>query len=106
MTESKDKRIQMKEPTEITVPAEQTKPGPVFVPAVDIFEDDTSITLLGDIPGTKAGDLRVDLHDNILTLDAEIPPLKERMKSQSSENTRQAATSGSSPCRRSSTSQK
>jgi len=74
MAESKSKQIQVKEPTEVSTPAEQTKSGPVFVPAVDIFEDDTAITLLADIPGAKAEDFRVDLHDNILTLDAEIVP--------------------------------
>jgi len=31
---------------------EQTRPGPVYSPVVDIFEDDSSITVLADIVGS------------------------------------------------------
>jgi HSP20 family protein len=47
---------------------EQTRPGPVYSPAVDIFENDGSITVLADLPGVKASDLRIDLRENVLTL--------------------------------------
>jgi HSP20 family molecular chaperone IbpA len=50
-----------------TVP-EQTRTGPVYSPAVDIFENDNSITLLADMPGVKASDLEIDLRENVLTL--------------------------------------
>jgi HSP20 family protein len=52
------------------VPAgpEQTRPGPVYTPAVDIFENEDSITLLADMPGVKAADLKIDLRENMLTL--------------------------------------
>ena len=55
---------------EKNVPAvpEQTRPGAVFSPAVDIFENDNAITVLADMPGVKAADLKVDLRDNVLTL--------------------------------------
>jgi HSP20 family molecular chaperone IbpA len=52
---------------ESTVP-EQTRPGPVYSPAVDIFENENSITLLADMPGVKASDLKIDLRDSVLTL--------------------------------------
>ncbi|MBN1545826.1 MAG: Hsp20/alpha crystallin family protein, partial [Syntrophaceae bacterium] len=48
------------------------KPGLVFTPAVDIFETEKEITVLADMPGVKAGDLNIDLHENVLTLDSEI----------------------------------
>jgi HSP20 family protein len=54
-------------PTVTTVP-EQTRTGPVYSPAVDIFENDNSITLLADMPGVKASDLEIDLRENVLTL--------------------------------------
>ena len=56
--------------SEKAVPAvpEQTRPGAVFTPAVDIFENDQAITVLADMPGVKASDLKVDLRDNVLTL--------------------------------------
>jgi HSP20 family protein len=52
------------------VPAlpEQTRSGPVYTPAADIFENDNSITVLADMPGVKAGDLKIDLHESVLTL--------------------------------------
>ncbi len=52
----------------LTNPAEDTRPGPVFVPAVDIFETDTQITVLADMPGIPAENLDIDVNDGILTL--------------------------------------
>jgi HSP20 family molecular chaperone IbpA len=54
--------------TEIQKTAEQTRPGPVYSPAVDIFENDSSITVLADMPGVKAQDLQIDLRESVLTL--------------------------------------
>lgn len=68
------KEIQPKEKQEVSVPAEQTKPGPVFTPAVDIFETEKEITLLADLPGVKSNDLNVDLRYNVLTLTADVTP--------------------------------
>jgi HSP20 family molecular chaperone IbpA len=50
-----------------TVP-ERTRPGPVYSPAVDIFENDASITVLADMPGVKADDLNIDLRESVLSL--------------------------------------
>lgn len=47
---------------------EQTRPGPVHSPAVDIFEHESAITVLADLPGVKAQDLDIDLRENVLTL--------------------------------------
>ena len=60
---------------EVTSPAEQTRPGRVFTPDVDIFETEKEMTLLADMPGVKANGLNIDLNENILTLsgDVEIP---------------------------------
>jgi HSP20 family protein len=68
MADSESKALQAKEKAEVTTPAEQTRPGLVFTPAVDIFETDKEITLMADMPGVKPGDLDIDLHDNVLTL--------------------------------------
>jgi HSP20 family molecular chaperone IbpA len=54
-----------------TVP-EQTRPGPVYSPSVDIFENDNSITVLADMPGVKAQDLKIDLRESVLTLTARV----------------------------------
>jgi len=52
------------------VPAvpEMTRPGPVYTPAVDIFETEHSITVLADMPGVDAADLNIDLRESVLTL--------------------------------------
>ena len=47
---------------------EQTRPGPVYTPAADIFESENAITVLADMPGVKAQDLKIDLHDSVLSL--------------------------------------
>lgn len=51
---------------------EQTRPGPVYSPAVDIFENDQSITVLADMPGVKVDDLNIDLRENVLTLSGRV----------------------------------
>jgi len=51
---------------------EQTRPGPVYTPAVDIFENDDAITVLADMPGVKAEDLKIDLRESVLTLSGHV----------------------------------
>ena len=69
------KELKAKEKLEAAVPAEQTKPGSVFTPNVDIFETEKEITMLADIPGVKADDLVIDLRDDILTFTGEVKPV-------------------------------
>ena len=64
--------LKPQEKIEVATPAEQTKPGPVFTPKVDIFETEKEIILLADVPAVKAHGLGVDLKDNILTLAGEV----------------------------------
>jgi HSP20 family molecular chaperone IbpA len=73
MADTKSKALQAKEKSEVTAPAEQTVPGPVFTPAVDILETDKDITVLADMPGVGPSDLNIDLNDNVLTLSGEVP---------------------------------
>ncbi|OQX26139.1 MAG: heat-shock protein Hsp20 [Desulfobacteraceae bacterium IS3] len=68
--------LQAKEKQELAASGEQIKPGPVFIPAADIFETDKAIVLLADIPGVKTKDLNIDLRDNTLTLEGEIMPFE------------------------------
>lgn len=60
--------IQKSENTSVSAVPEQTRPGPMYSPSVDIFENENSLTLLADMPGVKAEDLKIDLRDNVLTL--------------------------------------
>ena len=70
-----DKEIQVRGKRELETEGERTKPGPVFVPAVDIFESETEITLLADMPGVSSENVSIDLHENQLTLAGEVEPL-------------------------------
>jgi HSP20 family protein len=72
MTEKERKELQAREKAEVSATAEQTRPGPTFTPAVDIFETDQEITVLADMPGVKAKDLSIDLRENTLTLSGEV----------------------------------
>jgi HSP20 family protein len=60
--------VQKAEKTDMPTVPEQTRPGPVYSPSVDIFENDNSIMVLADMPGVKAQDLNIDLRESVLTL--------------------------------------
>jgi HSP20 family protein len=72
-SDSKDLKVQEKQ--EVSSPAEQTRPGLVFTPSVDIFETESEITLLADMPGVEHDDLTIDLRDDVLTLEGDIAAL-------------------------------
>jgi HSP20 family protein len=72
MAEKEKKELQAREKAEVSTPAEQTRTGPTFTPAVDIFETDQEITVLADMPGLKARDLAIDLRENTLTLSGDV----------------------------------
>jgi len=76
MTDKESKDLQVKPKQKLTSPAEQTRPGLVFTPNVDIFETDNEITLLADMPGVSADNLTIDLRENILTLTGEVAPFE------------------------------
>lgn len=76
MTESDSKELKVKEKQELASPAEQTRPGPVFTPNVDIFETEKAITLMADLPGVKSKNLSIDLRDDILTLVGDVEPFE------------------------------
>ena len=67
---AREDRTDMQKPDKAGVSAvpEQTRSGPVYSPAVDIFENDHAITVLADMPGVRAEDLKIDLRESVLTL--------------------------------------
>lgn len=69
-----DSSIQTADKQEVSSTAEPTMEGPVYNPAVDIFEDANGLTLLADMPGVKADRLSIDLNDNVLTIRGEVQP--------------------------------
>lgn len=69
-----NKELPAKEKREATRPAEQTRPGLVFTPDTDIFETDTALTLLADMPGVLPENLNIDLRDDVLTISGNVKP--------------------------------
>ena len=72
MAETKD--LKVKEKQELQSSAEQTKPGLVFTPDVDIFESENEITLLADMPGVTSDNISIDLNEGVLTLTGDVKP--------------------------------
>ncbi|UCH19553.1 MAG: Hsp20/alpha crystallin family protein [Deltaproteobacteria bacterium] len=76
MVDTDTSELQAKEKVEVASSVEQTKPGRLFTPAVDIFETEKEIALLADLPGVKTDGLTIDLRDDTLTLTGEVKPFK------------------------------
>ena len=66
-----DKELQLRSKQEVTG-REQTRPGPVFIPAVDIFETENEITLLADMPGVSSDRVGIDPHEHPITLTGDV----------------------------------
>jgi HSP20 family protein len=75
MTAHNTKELKVREKQEISTPAEQTRPGLVFTPGVDIFETEKELVLLADMPGVQGEDLNIDLRDDTLTIAGEVRPI-------------------------------
>ncbi len=60
--------IQKSDSSAVPAVPENTHAGPVYTPAVDIFETDNAITVLADMPGVEPSNLTIDLRESILTL--------------------------------------
>lgn len=60
--------IQARDKQEVKGASEQTTPGRVFSPLVDIFEDDEALTIVADMPGVPSENVSIDLREDVLTL--------------------------------------
>jgi len=71
---AEQKELQVKDKQALDGGAEQTRPGPAFVPDVDIFENDNEIRMFVDMPGVAPQALSIDLRDDTLTLSGDVAP--------------------------------
>jgi len=53
--------------------AEATSDKPMFSPVVDIWETETGLMLVADMPGVSPEELSLDLQDNTLTISGRVP---------------------------------
>ncbi len=70
MTDQTSREIEAREKAEILT--EDTRPGRIFRPDVDILEHSDAYVILADIPGAREEDVDVRLDKGVLSLDARI----------------------------------
>ncbi len=63
-----EKRLQASEKKEVQARGEMTRTLPVFVPNVDIYENDEALVLVADMPGVGSQGADIHLEDNELTI--------------------------------------
>jgi len=71
-----DSALHTREPQEASTSeaTEATHAGRVVAPAVDIFENARSLTLLADMPGVAPDNLEIDLNEGVLTVTGRVSP--------------------------------
>ncbi len=62
------KEMELQKKKELQPSAEGTRPGPVFIPAVDILETQDDIIVLADMPGVDSKNVDIDVKENQLTI--------------------------------------
>lgn len=63
-----EKDLQVQEKQELQTGAESTRNVPIFVPAVDIYESESELTLLADMPGVPIENVDINLDNDQLTI--------------------------------------
>ena len=64
--------LAVREKQELATKEEQTTPGRHFVPAADIFETDTALTVVLEMPGVEKKNVNVALENDVLRVDGQI----------------------------------
>lgn len=63
-----DQEMKVQEKKEVQQRGETTKTEKVFVPAVDIYETETNVTVVAEMPGVGQNDVDIDLEEDVLTI--------------------------------------
>ena len=69
-----EKELQPKAKETAPVRSETTRPGKIFIPAVDIYETQDAIVVLADMPGVPSEKVTIDVKEGQLTISGEIAP--------------------------------
>jgi HSP20 family protein len=76
MAETKELQVQEPEKQEIVESdAERTRDRACFVPRVDIYETNSDIILLADLPGVDETMVDITLEQNVLTINGYVEPV-------------------------------
>lgn len=68
-----DDSLQVQEKREVETRGEHTRNKPVFVPSVDIYESEASLTLVADMPGVGLDGVSIDIDKDQLTIRGTVP---------------------------------
>ena len=68
MASNRTQGLQTRDGRDLANATEATRPGVLLTPPVDIFEDPHAITVLADMPGVTPAQLKIDLHEGVLTI--------------------------------------
>ena len=72
------KEMELRKKQEVVKAAgEGTRPGPVFVPAVDILENINEMKIFADMPGVESNNVDIDIRDNQLTIVGRVEPIEK-----------------------------
>lgn len=63
-----EQELQVQEKQVVQQNGETTKPEKFFVPAVDIFETDTQVTVIAEMPGVKNTGVEISVEGDVLTI--------------------------------------
>ena len=63
-----DNELQVHEKQQVVSKTEETRRGPKFIPAVDIYETVDALTVVADMPGVDKEGVDIHLEDNQLTI--------------------------------------
>jgi HSP20 family protein len=72
-----EKEMVRQEKKEVKKAGEEMGPGPVYMPAVDILENQNEIMILADMPGVDGKDVDVDLREDVLSIRGVVSPAED-----------------------------
>jgi HSP20 family protein len=70
MAKSQELSVQQKK--ELTGKEESTVPARFYLHSTDIYETDDGLTVVMEVPGVEKKDVKVDLQDDVLKIEAQI----------------------------------
>jgi HSP20 family molecular chaperone IbpA len=66
------KELQVQQKREVEQPEETTVPARFYQPNTDIFEDESSLTVVMEMPGVQRGNLEIKIEKNVLDVEGKI----------------------------------
>ena len=69
---SGSQELAVREKKELTAKEEKTVPGRFYIPYADIYETDTALTVVMEMPGVEKKDISITLENDVLRVEGRI----------------------------------